>query len=298
MKTILVPIDFSDNSGNVLAHALGLASIANAEVILFHAFFPVIAPPAAYDAQSVITALEQGKQLELEEFVARAKKEIKQQYGKAPDDVKVTCVATMGGPFEQVLAAIQKYKAGLVVMGMQEGEAVSQAILGSTTISVMLESPVPVLAIPKGVPFRKPTSVVFAAALHKLPAHANLQLLRDFIQLFQAKLQVLHLYRTNAHYDKFNAATSLEVLQRNFEGIDYDFSFDLRHNIAAGIRDYIQEVQAELLVLIPQKHSFVERLLDRSITGQLTAHPLVPLLTLPAASLHTAASVNSAAATV
>ncbi|MCC9167554.1 universal stress protein [Pontibacter harenae] len=163
MKTILVPVDYSENSKNALHYALEIAKIAGADVKLFHAFFPIMSPPAAYEVMNVIQALEEGRQKELELFADEAIKAfaVKADIG----DVKITCVAKMGGIYELILQAIEKYKADLVVMGMQEGEAVSQALFGSTTISVMQESQVPILAVPKGVPFRSFSSAVFAADL-------------------------------------------------------------------------------------------------------------------------------------
>lgn len=216
MKTILVPIDFSASSRNSFCYALELASRSNAEVILFNVFFPVMSPPATYEAADVIVALEEGKVKELELFsdasrkgicdetrlqaAATAATDVSEKIA-ALDKVKVRCVAKMGGSYEKILEAITQYQVDLVVMGMQTGEAVSQAILGSTTISVMQESQVPVLAIPQGVTFRSFKSVVFAINLRKLPATADLHLLRDFVKMLGAKLEVPHLYRTNEQYE-------------------------------------------------------------------------------------------------
>ncbi|MFD1188628.1 universal stress protein [Pontibacter rugosus] len=302
MKKILVPIDYSENSQNVFAHALGIAQVAGADIVLLHAFFPVISPPAAYNVTSVTRALEEGKQHELEEFAANAKENIINQLSLEEatnlNQVNITCITKMGGSFEQVMHAIKTYKADLVVMGMQVGEAVSQALIGSTTISVIEESSVPVLAVPKGITYKRVTSVVFAAALHKLPATTDLHLLRDFIINFNAKLQVLHLYRTSDQFEKFEATEALEVLDRNFKDIEFEVNFDYRPDIAEGIQDFIKETKAELLILIPQKHNVLERLLDKSITGRLTAHPLVPVLTLPHGILQTSANTKEEAASI
>lgn len=301
MKTILVPIDYSDNSQNILAYALETARVASADVIVFHVFFPIMSPPAAHDATDVVLALEEKKTRELEQFADRAKQVVAQIYclqtslitdactGRKVSDfdgVNLSCIARMGVPHDQIHEAIRKYKADLVVMGMQEGEALSQAVLGSTTISVIQESNVPVLAVPKGIPYRGFKSVVFAADLHKLPVHADLHLLQDFIKVFQPRLQVLHLCRTGKQLEKFKAKDTLKDFIRYFEDVDYDVSIGLCENVSASIQEFIKEQQADLLVLIPQKHTFFERLLNKSVTGRVTAHPLVPLLALPSNILH------------
>lgn len=310
MKTILVPIDYSDESQNILAYALELARTISADVIVFHAFFPIMSPPASYNAADVVLALEGGKRRELEQFTHKVKEVVAHTYCLHTslvtdtatdrrisdfDGVHISCIAKMGGPYEAIKEAIRKYNADLVVMGMQEGEALSQALLGSTTISMMQDSPIPILALPKGATFKGLRSVLFAADLHKLPVGADLRLLREFVKAMQAKLQVLHLYRTQRQFEEFEAQDALDTLSRNFEGVDYDVSFDLCEHVAAGIQRYVREQQVDLLVLIPQKHTLFERLLDKSVTGKITAHPLVPLLSLPPAVLHHAANTKEKA---
>lgn len=309
MRTILVPIDYSDNSLSILTYALEIARVAGMDVIAFHAFFPIMSPPAAYDAADVVLALEEGKTRELESFAENARQLAAQAYALQAslitgsgtdrtisdfDGIKISCITRMGGAFEQIIRAIRLYKADLVVMGMQEGEALSQALLGSTTISVMQESNVPVLAVPKGAVFNGFRSVLFAADLHHLNAHTDLHLLRDFVEPFHPKLQVLHLYRTEKQFEEFEAQGALEALSRNFRDVSYDVSFDLREDVAAGIQEYIKEQQADLLVLIPRKHTFFERLLGKSITGKITAYPSVPLLALPSSILLQAAYAEAA----
>lgn len=44
---------------------------------------------------------------------------------------------------------------------------------------------------------------------------------------------------------------------------------------------FVQEQQADLLILIPQKHPFLERVLDTSVTWKILSKPFVPLLALP-----------------
>lgn len=184
MKTILVPIDYSDNSQNILGYALQIARTASADVIVLHAFYPVMSAPTAYNAADVVLAMEEGKRRELAQFADKSRQVIAHTYCLQAslltdagtdrkisdfDGVSITCIARMGNPDEQIKEAISKYKPDLVVMGMQEGEALSQALLGSTTISVMQESLVPVLAVPKNVTFKGLKSVLFAADLHRVP---------------------------------------------------------------------------------------------------------------------------------
>ncbi|WP_276496358.1 universal stress protein [Pontibacter litorisediminis] len=295
MKTILVPIDYSNNSRNALAYALEIARVTGAELVLFHAFYPIMTPPASLNATDVILALEEGKARSLEDFGRINLAEIGTANGHlgAYKNLRLKAVAKMGGSYEMILEAIRQQEAELVVMGMQGGGALSQALLGSNTISVMQESKVPILAVPENIPFHRFEKVLFATNLSKMPATADLEPLRDFVMAFQAKLHVLHLYRNNLQLASFDPHMAQEQLAAKLQGIEMSFAYDISEEVASDIQQHIQELQADLLVLIPQRHNFLERLLNKSVTGKITAHPLVPLLALPASTLTYNQSIES-----
>lgn len=288
MKKILVAVDYSENAQNALNYAFEIARIAGAELYLVHAFYPIMSPPAAHSATDVIQALEEGKGRSLLEFAEQTRKNLTIESGEAGrfDAVAIKAFAKMGGSYEKILEAIDRYTIDLVVMGMQGGEAVSQALLGSTTISVMQKSRVPMLAVPGGITFNQFATIVFAINLSKLHARADLHFVSDFVKTFKANLQVLHLYRNQTQQYTFDATYPLQLLTEQFREIPYTINFDVNANVAQGIQDFIRTEKADLLVLIPQKHTVLERLLDKSVTGKITARPLVPLLALPPATLN------------
>lgn len=287
MKRILVPVDYSENAQNALAYAFEIARLAGAELMLLHVFFPSMSPSAAHNVTDVMEDMEEGKSRELLEFADQVRKILTIE-SEAPgrfDAVPVKVVAKLGGAYEKILETIERYDTDLVVMGMQGGEAVSQALLGSTTISVIQKSRVPVLAVPKGVDFNQFATIVFAIDLRKLNATTNLRFLSDVVQIFKANLQVLHVYRNETQQNTFDTTPPLQHLVDQFEHIPYTVNFDVQENVAAAIQQFIRAKRADLLVLIPQKHTILDRLLDKSITGKITARPLVPLLALPADTL-------------
>lgn len=287
MKTILVPIDYSPNSKNALVYALEIARMTGAELILFHAFYPILTPPTSLNSTDVVLALEEGKAKSLEDFALALRFELANVSGEfeAFENVKMQAVARMGGSYEMILEAIKEYDADLVVMGMQGGGPLSQALLGSTTISVMQECKVPLLAVPESIPFRRFRNVLFAVNLRKMPPTADLRPLHGFVKAFGAELQVLHLYRNNLQHASFDPKAAQEQLASKLAGLELRFHFGIREEVAEGIQQYIKEHNSDLLVMIPQRHNILARMLNKSITGKITAHPQVPLLALPASTL-------------
>lgn len=279
MNTILVPIDFSQNSPCNFNYGLELARATKARLVLVHVFYPIMSPPAAYNATDVIQALERGKKRELELF-ADAILETSSP-GKTGQEVDVLCVAKLGVADEQILEVAQDYKADLVVMGLQGSGAWSQTIIGSTTLSIIRSRVVPVLALPKGCLFKSYSSVVFANNLGETTSEAVLNTFQNIIQPFNAKVSVLHLYKQDKQKAVQDVQDAIEVIKERFYNLDYKIYIQQSDDVALGILDCVQKQQADLVVLIPQKHTLLERLLDKSVTGRMAAFPTVPLLTLP-----------------
>lgn len=317
MKTILVPVDYSPNSKSALLYALKLAQRQSLNVIVFHAFHPMVSPPAAYEIPTIIPQLEKEKLLELEQYVQDCKTvqpedvvinykrvertektgislagEVKGFHDISVDVLPhgryaahVNYVAKAGTVYEQIIKAAKANKVDLIVMGMQGGGALSQVLIGSTTASVMRNSNIPVLGVPPGIKYFGFKSVVFAADLSKLYDKFLLAKLQEFVKKFRPKLQVLHIDKQhNLQADDERLQPGLELLDTELHEIDFKVILQQRPDAATGIQEYLQERKPDLLILSPQKHNVLERLLDRSVTSKMIAYNHLPLLTLPLAT--------------
>ncbi|RDV16749.1 universal stress protein [Pontibacter diazotrophicus] len=87
------------------------------------------------------------------------------------------------------------------------------------------------------------------------------------------------------HDQQDNALAALDTLDKHLHDIDYDVIFQQRNDAAEAIQEFVHEKHAELLVLIPQKHSFLENILNKSITQRMMAKAFVPLLALPSVNM-------------
>ncbi|GAA4436922.1 hypothetical protein GCM10023188_30540 [Pontibacter saemangeumensis] len=315
MKTILIPVDYSPNSKSALLYALKMAHKADLKVVVFHSFYYMVSPPAAYDIPSFIPDLEREKSKELEQYVRETRDALQEDvvitYKHLKNDVQrvnakpaqlrsvfhtsqvsrthrdnypahVTCVAKLGSVYDQIMIAAEAYGADMIVMGMQGKGALGQAVIGSTTISVMRNSRVPVLGVPLNMMFNDSETVVFASDLRQQPNKLMLNKLRDYVRTFCPKLEVLHIDKEHdLKAVQQKAKDALEIIDRQLYDLDYKVILQQRVDVAAGIQAYVQEHRADLLVLGPQKHSLLEKLLNKSVTSRIVANSVCPLLALP-----------------
>lgn len=248
MRTILVPTDYSLNAHNALLYAIELAKATESDIVLLHAFYKPLSYPYHVDFSTVVHEQEREKVKKLEAYVHEARESLFKDFslrflttvptgleeknklqrtrsGYYTVDIhhpsaekaklKIKCVCKYGFAFDEILKAVDVHQADLVVMGTRGGGAIQRALLGRTTVAVMRDVQVPVLAVPQHAQFEGINSIVFASDLLKLPSAQVFDSLRVFVKAFDSQLQVLHLYSKDMRHDQQeNALAALDTLDK------------------------------------------------------------------------------------
>jgi nucleotide-binding universal stress UspA family protein len=136
---VLVPIDFEESSEDALEAAVELALTFHARLTLVHAWD---VPSSAYAAMTYIsadvwTAIEQGAKARLASALATVQKRL--------PSARATLLK--GPTASEILAAADRSKADLIVMGTHGRRGISHLLLGSVAEKVVRLSPVPVLTV-------------------------------------------------------------------------------------------------------------------------------------------------------
>jgi nucleotide-binding universal stress UspA family protein len=138
MTHILCPVDFSASSRNALRHAALLAQRRRRQLTVLFVNDPLLASAAAAAAYDV-KALSKRTDTELRQFVRRA---------VGSDAGTIACATALGRPAPEILKAVKRLKADLVVMGTHGLSGPLKWFLGSTTEHVLRTTGVPVLVVP------------------------------------------------------------------------------------------------------------------------------------------------------
>jgi nucleotide-binding universal stress UspA family protein len=160
VKRILVPIDFSDVTPQVIDLARQLAKALDAEIHLVHvkelsatatpgslgyglAGMPELAPMSGVPVPGFEPMPQPIPESEDEKSkLARWQKEITQ------DGIKVTLREPTGAVAEEILNQADAIEADLIVMGTHGHGAMYNLLVGSTTKGVLKHSSCPVLLLP------------------------------------------------------------------------------------------------------------------------------------------------------
>ncbi len=142
MKTILVPIDFSDATGPVLAQARLLARALGSHLVLLKVAEPepdfVGFEPGPQTVRVAVAHDFRAEHTRLDELKAEA----------AADGLAVSAFHVQGPIVEKIIEQAAEHGADLIVMGSHGHGALYELLVGSITQGVLKNAVCPVLVVP------------------------------------------------------------------------------------------------------------------------------------------------------
>lgn len=281
MRNILLPTDFSDNSWNAILYALDLFIEEGAVFHLLHAFSPyMVAPSSPMQAQvmdeTIFRAAEENSKRELSKF----KSKIVSIYPEA--DVKE--YAKFDFFTNSIYRFLEDHDVNCIVMGTKGASGIKEIVMGSNTSSLIGKVKAPILAVPENTVYKPVGKVVVGSDLNVVPTEKGVDLIRRLLELTGASLHVLNIQKSERDLtmQEKDIQDVYQVLLKNHE---VTFKTYVDKNVESGINLYIEKIEADMLCVIARKHSFLERLLERSKSKALTNHTKIPLLILNEESL-------------
>ena len=142
VRSILCPVDFSEQSRQALLWASAIAQHRGGELTVLSVVEPLLAQAAGIRLGVDLARAE--AEPALREFVEATLPERVRQASHVRMEV------TVGDPSEAILQTGRRLKAGLIVMGTHGLGGFRKLLLGSTTEQVLRRTEWPVLAVPAG----------------------------------------------------------------------------------------------------------------------------------------------------
>lgn len=141
LKTILVPIDFSDNSKKALRYAIPFAQQFKAELILMYVVEPTIYPSDFGFGQVGFPNVEK----ELQDKAVQEMQELISTM--VPPTLQASAVVDSGIPFVEITLYAQRKNVDLIIVATHGTTGVEHILFGSTAEKIIRKSPCPVLVV-------------------------------------------------------------------------------------------------------------------------------------------------------
>lgn len=273
MKTILVPIDFSEHSQNALQVASFLAKQHHAKIILFHMIGI---------SESVFAKSELEEEGEVKYYLQLAKKKLKSFLDKSYlQDLRIETIIQNLKDFSEVSTVAQEKHVDLVVMGSHGASTFHAFFVGSNTEKVVRTSHIPVLVIKSKHSSFHIKRILFATDLSPESAYAYGKV-KALAKTFHAELPIVHVNTIGANYRSNSKIREDIVSFRALLKEKVDVKVHDDSTVEDGIFNHAMNISADIVALSTRGRKGLAHFFLGSIGENVANTVKLPVLTIRA----------------
>ena len=281
MKTYLVPIDFSKTAKHAAEFAASLSHQTDVEhIILLNAYYVSV-----YETMLPSPDMTLVREEEIEENAAERIKNLeaykKELSKKVRPGVEISTHLNRSHLLRAVVENTISKNAGLVIIGSRGNSSNADAKIGSHVVKVSKMCPVPVIVVPPAYHIESISRVVVACDFSKVTEPESLQSLTALLDKKKFDLLVVNINNKAAKSGREAEETAKEtVLYQTLKHYNPQYYFINQADIINGILQFAAEPDAQIVIALPHKYSFLQSLLHNSVSQQLLENTSIPVLLL------------------
>jgi nucleotide-binding universal stress UspA family protein len=269
MKTILVPVDFSETSINAAHYAAKLALQIGGKVMLLHAY----EYPVAYPVDRGLELTDEGiKEINTKELIR-----VKQLVEREDPLIKVEYMVINGILSGVINVFSENLRTDMIVMGVTGAGKLKETLIGSNTLEVARNTNIPVIIVPGKCRFKKIERVGLATDFKEVVENIPDKTVIKFLEATAARLHVINV---DYHHEYATEDTPLQsgLLESMFQYYHPQYHFVEDEDIMEGLSRCTEEQKLDLIIAVPHKHKWLEKLFVPSHTRQIVFHSKVPVM--------------------
>jgi nucleotide-binding universal stress UspA family protein len=277
MKKVLLPTDFSDNAYNAIRYAQELYKDESCQFYLLHTY----APPIYYIEYASFSS----EQIGLDDFyhsTAMEKlDELKQKLGKSFENPlhKFQIRAAFNTLVDEVLEMVENEGINIIVMGTKGATGAKELLFGSNTVHIIKKAKCPIIAVPDGFAYETPKEILFPTDYEISYRTKALKELLYLATEHISRIDVLHVATGQALTDSQVAnKEKLEKLLKPFANVFHEMP---NNEIINGINEFQLKNKINLLVMMMNKHTFLERLFLKPVIKKIGLNLHIPFMVIP-----------------
>ena len=272
MKKIIVPVDFSVNAANAAEFAGNLAIFYGGEILLYNAYqMPVPVGEISYPLYDV-PEMQQASEHELEMLKTDLAAKLRSK-------ITINIKAELAQLSEGLADLCDSEKPDLVVIGLSGKNALTKLIVGSNTIHIAHHLKYPVLVIPPKASFTPVRQIGFACDYKQIEETLPVEILKKIVADFNAQLYVINVdfndknFTPEMVHENFAIRDLFEDNHPKFESIESE-------NVTEGLNRFAEKNGLDWIVVIPKKHTILQKIFNRSHSTDFLFHTHLPVLCL------------------
>jgi nucleotide-binding universal stress UspA family protein len=278
MKRILVPTDFSNDALKAVTYAAEIAQKSGATIFLLHVIEPAInMAKMQSDSSSEKVVKERSSEM------SGSLKSLAKIY----PGVKVIPHLLGGAVITSIVDFAEKENVDLIIMGTKGASGIKKLLIGSNTAGAINRTKIPVLTVPASYEMEEPGAILFATNQFE----KDKEILHKIIvisKLFSATIHVVVFKDLDGDrnadfiYNEEQVNDYLAYLKETFPGVVFRGGLLEGRDFELAIDRYANENDADIIAMMTYPKSFLDKVLQRSVTQQMAFHSTIPILAIPA----------------
>lgn len=283
MKKILLPTDFSENAWNAISYAVQLLKKEECIFYLMNTYTPVI-----YKTEY---SLHSSSYLSLDEYYRKASMEgleevesrIKESFPNARHWFEK--ISSFNLLNEEIREQVKEKGIDLVIMGTKGATGADEILFGTHTVHAIKRALCPILAIPSGFKYRDPENILFPTDFEINYSPQRLQIFREIASENAKRVNILHVPFDYPPHPALEEGK--DILSEYLEGLPLEFHTLKSKTVPEGIYAFQEQEPTDMLVMISNKHNFLENILFLPVINEIGFHVKVPFLVIPSGKYNT-----------
>lgn len=276
MRKILILTDFSENATNALKYAIDLFKYDKSEFFIMHAYQDDIYSNKYKVSRTTLVKVTKKVANSSQKQLEALLQNIKQISPNPKHAYNIISANNILVDEAEIIA--DKESIDLIVMATRGFTNNEKITFGSHTLQVLKYVQCPVLVIPEGYKFNKPKHILFPTNYLIPYKRRELKLLSELASQNSSKIDMLYI------------ATIKKISMRQQDNSDFIkeqfFKNELRfvtlnsNEITNTITSYIKENSIDMLVMVNNRHTYLEDMLTQSTIDKMSFSVHIPFLVL------------------
>lgn len=276
MLNLLIPVDFSATSQNAAFYAAGFAKQMGSEkIVLYNAYQTIL---SNFHANPDLDGLnEDDLQPQQEEALYKLKQEI---LSNTNHSVHIESHCVHEAFSDDLTKVCRQTNTNWIVMGISGGGILKERLVGSHTLKVSRNTNNQVIIVPPDARFTSINKIMLLTDYEQIDTFTPFDVIHQLIMGTHAKLEVVHVEVNLSNKDRPSNIIAAENAKMHQHLMPYLPRYYTVYNpsFERAVDDIVMQHSIDLIVVIPKKISFIDKLLHTSHIDLLAFHSHVPVL--------------------
>ncbi len=274
ISKILIPYDFSETAALSLEHAVHMAKLHKAEIVLMH-----VVESASFTS-AIAHAFSKGYEKDVEGESTEKLKELARKI-HSETSVTVSVKTYIGRIYKKIVNAATDIGADIIVMGTHGTSGYERFSVGTNTAKVVSEANCPVLSVQthaKKVGFKKIVLPVDESPSSRQKVNYALEMARHY----GSHVYILGLINFNNEENKRKFKIKVEQVEEWLQKHDVscEIGYVTGDNLAKMTMEYSEKVDADLVVIMTEQEFLITGFFLGTWATQVVNHSKIPVMTV------------------